>query len=481
MFRGTVQTKGLFKIVCALLAITMLGGLLPGSAFAEEPYDQEQDNADYYEALYCTGSEYEADEDDYVLENGLESEILERQAYLFGSDDGLIRPNDDITRAEIASIFFQQITDDTRATYWLQENPFPDVEMYDSFNNAVSTTTNVSLFRGMPDGTFAPEQSITRAEMTAVIVRFMLGDMDDEVLYDDVYEEVDENAEEEYDYDDAYYENADEAAYDVAEEEEIDEVAYEEMYEETVNESDYDNTDYENSEEATYDDADYENSEEAAYIEAINEEELYEDAYDEVYEDAVNEYDNDDTYYENAEETAYEDAVNEEIEDDADEMVLSDDYFDDINGHWAARYINAAAEAGWVQGRHGLGYAFYPDSVLTRAEAAAMVNRIFDRLSESSDDLLPDEMQTWEDNDYEDAWFYFYVQAATNSYSFTFREYGDYVFENWVSIIPARNWEVLEQPDSVPEDILQEQDVNGYDDDYYDYYDNYYDYDYDNE
>lgn len=98
--------------------------------------------------------------------------ILERQSYLIGSG-GFIRPNDNITRAEVATILFRLITDEERSAYWAQENPFSDVELHNWFNNAVSTMANAGVFSGLPNGSFAPNQTITRAEMAAVIVRFM--------------------------------------------------------------------------------------------------------------------------------------------------------------------------------------------------------------------------------------------------------------------------------------------------------------------
>ena len=139
--------------------------------------------------------------------------------------------------------------------------------------------------------------------------------------------------------------------------------------------------------------------------------------------------------------------------DEMDGVNLLGNHFDDIASHWAVEYINTAAVSGWVQGPYGLDGAFYPDRPLTRAEAAAMINRISDRLVERTEDLLPD-MKTWPDNANVNAWYYFYIQSATNSYTFQWRGAGN-AFEQWVTIIPPRNWAVLERPDSSPEDILR--------------------------
>ena len=237
---------------------------------------------------------------------------LERQAYIIGNPHGLIRPSENITRAEVATIFFRLISDEMRAYYWRQDNPFPDVTLNKWFNNAVSTTTNANIFTGLPDGTFAPNRHITRAEMATAIVRFM------DVL--------------------------------------------------------------------------------------------------------------------------------------GNTSTPANDHFTDIAGHWARNYINIAGENGWVNGPHGLGGIFNPNRPITPAETAAIINRIFGRLQECYTHLHED-MLAWPDNARRRAWYYLYVQSATNSYTFIWRGQ-DYIYEQWLSIIPARNWRVLERPYSRPEDIF---------------------------
>jgi len=93
-------------------------------------------------------------------------------AYLIGDDRGLIRPHDSITRGEVATIFFRLITDEFRAEMWTQQNSFSDVELNHWFNNAISTMSNARVLHGMPDGSFQPTRAITRAEFAAVISRF---------------------------------------------------------------------------------------------------------------------------------------------------------------------------------------------------------------------------------------------------------------------------------------------------------------------
>ena len=93
-------------------------------------------------------------------------------AYIIGYEDDTVRPENNITRAEVATIFFRLLTDDSRARYWSQTNDFSDVSSSDWFNNAVSTMANAGILTGYPDGTFKPNAPITRAEFAAIAARF---------------------------------------------------------------------------------------------------------------------------------------------------------------------------------------------------------------------------------------------------------------------------------------------------------------------
>jgi uncharacterized repeat protein (TIGR01451 family) len=96
-------------------------------------------------------------------------------AYMIGfHEDGTVRPQANITRAEVATIFFRLIADQHRANIWSQENSFDDVAPGRWFNNAVSTMENGGLFNGIPLGdTFAPNQAATRAEFAAMVVNYL--------------------------------------------------------------------------------------------------------------------------------------------------------------------------------------------------------------------------------------------------------------------------------------------------------------------
>ena len=68
-------------------------------------------------------------------------------AYIIGYEDGTVRPGANITRAEVATIFFRLLTDETRESYWSQSSGFTDVASGAWYNNAVSTLTRAGILR----------------------------------------------------------------------------------------------------------------------------------------------------------------------------------------------------------------------------------------------------------------------------------------------------------------------------------------------
>lgn len=93
-------------------------------------------------------------------------------AYIIGYPEGDVRPQGSITRAEVATIFFRMLNDETRNEYWSQTNSYSDVSLDDWFNNAISTLSNLGILTGYEDGSFRPNNSITRAEFATIAVRF---------------------------------------------------------------------------------------------------------------------------------------------------------------------------------------------------------------------------------------------------------------------------------------------------------------------
>lgn len=97
---------------------------------------------------------------------------LDHYAYVIGYPDGGVHPESNITRAEVATIFFRLLSDEVRNRVMTDENSFSDVEDGMWFNRAVSTMANMGIVNGYPDGTFRPNEYITRAEFAAIAARF---------------------------------------------------------------------------------------------------------------------------------------------------------------------------------------------------------------------------------------------------------------------------------------------------------------------
>ena len=107
--------------------------------------------------------------------------------------------------------------------------------------------------------------------------------------------------------------------------------------------------------------------------------------------------------------------------------------FTDIKGHWAEKYIERAAELGWIKGFED--GSFRPDTYITRAQAMTMINRVLNRIPEDESDLLPG-MNVWPDCNPGD-WFYLTVQEATNSHDFEHKA-GNY--ETWTGMNKDPDW-----------------------------------------
>ena len=114
----------------------------------------------------------EVDDITAVLLPALQANTDDHYSYLIGYADGTVRPNGKITRAEVATIFFRLLDDDTRAKYWSSKNDFSDVSADKWYNNAVSTLCNMGVIGGYADGTFRPDAPISRAEFAKIAVSF---------------------------------------------------------------------------------------------------------------------------------------------------------------------------------------------------------------------------------------------------------------------------------------------------------------------
>ena len=267
--------------------------------------NMEVENGDKFTITYIFAMPYipptdpgtDIDDPDVPLADLPGLNTVDHYAYIAGYEDGTVRPNNNITRAEVATIFFRLFTDEYRETYWSTNNPFSDVAYTAWYNNAVSTTSNAGIIAGYPDGTFQPNNYITRAEFATIAARFLS---------------------EEY---------------------------------------------------------------------------------------------------------------------------VGPDLFTDISGHWAAEYINRAANAGWINGYPD--GSFRPNAYITRAEAMTLVNSMLGRMPHK--DHMLENMVKWPDNP-EAAWYYEAVQEATNGHDYDWYEEEDQLFyEIWTALQPNRDWAALEK------------------------------------
>lgn len=107
--------------------------------------------------------------------------------------------------------------------------------------------------------------------------------------------------------------------------------------------------------------------------------------------------------------------------------------FNDIAGHWAEKEIKRAASLGWIMGAPDGN--FYPNQLITRAEAMTMINRVLNRIPEDESDLL-NGMNVWPDNP-TSAWYYLAVQEATNTHDYVTK--GE-IYETWTKLLEDPDW-----------------------------------------
>lgn len=93
-------------------------------------------------------------------------------AYIVGYEDGTIRPNGHITRAEAATAFFRLLTDKARDANLTDRSPYPDVSAGAWYNKAIATLSRMGILSGYEDGSFRPNATVTRAEFAAMAARF---------------------------------------------------------------------------------------------------------------------------------------------------------------------------------------------------------------------------------------------------------------------------------------------------------------------
>lgn len=111
---------------------------------------------------------------------------LDHYAYVVGYSDGGIHPEANITRAEVATIFFRLLDDQVRELAMTRDNDFSDVAEGQWYNTAISTMAAMEVITGYPDGTFRPNANITRAEFAAIAARFDESGIEGDISFEDV-------------------------------------------------------------------------------------------------------------------------------------------------------------------------------------------------------------------------------------------------------------------------------------------------------
>ncbi len=129
-------------------------------------------NITVYAAWIKDDDEFVQDEDDIIspVPDMLNGD--EHIAYVIGYEDGTVRPNSNITRAEVAAIFFRLLKSDIRDANFTLTGSYVDVLPGAWYTSAISTMSKLGILNGLADNKFAPNLPITRAEFAAICARF---------------------------------------------------------------------------------------------------------------------------------------------------------------------------------------------------------------------------------------------------------------------------------------------------------------------
>lgn len=106
---------------------------------------------------------------DYLFDESRYLNKEEHLVYVTGDIDGYIRPNDYATRAEVTDMLYNVLRTDVRVEFEGTANPFFDVTQSDWFNLPVTTLYNLGIINGYSGNQFKPDDYITRAEFAKII------------------------------------------------------------------------------------------------------------------------------------------------------------------------------------------------------------------------------------------------------------------------------------------------------------------------
>lgn len=107
-------------------------------------------------------------------------------AYIVGYEDGTVRPNANISRAEVAAIFFRLLKDDVRDDNLTANSVFTDVAFGKWYNKSISTMAKIGIVKGRTADTFVPNAPITRAEFAAICSRFDRSNVEVQSNFNDI-------------------------------------------------------------------------------------------------------------------------------------------------------------------------------------------------------------------------------------------------------------------------------------------------------
>ena len=107
-------------------------------------------------------------------------------AYIVGYEDGTVRPNANISRAEVAAIFFRLLKDDVRDDNLTANSVFTDVAFGKWYNKSISTMAKIGIVKGRTADTFVPNAAITRAEFASICSRFDRSDVEVQSNFNDI-------------------------------------------------------------------------------------------------------------------------------------------------------------------------------------------------------------------------------------------------------------------------------------------------------
>ena len=148
-------------------------------------YTFEDVRGDLTISITFTRGNAPADPDDTGVSDWFETG--DHDAFMHGYDDGTGRfgPDDNMTRGEAAQMFYNMLKDKSRGDVQFD---FEDLSEGAWYYEAVATMASHGILLGTSPTTVEPERPITRAEFTAMAMRFSKGDLSGENIFTDVFE-----------------------------------------------------------------------------------------------------------------------------------------------------------------------------------------------------------------------------------------------------------------------------------------------------